>query len=528
MSSKPRPGGKASGAKAPTAAAKYKKIALLGRSNAFTTLVENTVDAYTSQSDGAVEDVRRILADLRRQYDEVHNEGEKREREIVRLREAIRQADALHSTKSDELYKAEDLRNSLQRQLDDTQETIQDALTNRKVYVHMLERLKKERAVLKQKLLQMEGHLHRKTAEHDEKLSTARVQRQSQAQTAGLLECCEYELEHEREKTNDAIDTMHVALTAKKSMIKRRTDFAKWRHEVSLEAANEAFNASAGRLKKLWAVEKLGGNCLQKIIFEQVEKSQATEDGFQKIREVTGLTDVMDIVHKFLNRDVEHEQLKSAVKEAESRLESLREEFEHFKRETEGAAPVDLQEGGRSRAIYQEVDECEANLNKYMQDHANARERLQKSTLTLEQMRAWARRSNRSLLPFEDAAQLDSDPQLRQYFHGLKTTVDKFLYHIQQQNMSGKLQKKAGGQRTEKEHHEMGRLLNDKDFLKANARVPVTERPASAMGKQGQDEFDDPFSGMAQEREKFKSDAEQRIAEAVRKSAKDKKKQERR
>merc|ERR1719272_1834320 len=103
---------------------------------------------------------------------------------------------------------------------------------------------------------------------------------------------------------------MHVALTAKKSMIKRRTDFAKWRHEVAMEAANEAFNASAGRLKKLWAIEKLGGNCLQKIIHEQEEKSQATQDGFQKIREVTGLTDVMDIVHKFLNRDVEHEQLK--------------------------------------------------------------------------------------------------------------------------------------------------------------------------------------------------------------------------
>ena len=46
--------------------------------------------------------------------------------------------------------------------------------------------------------------------------------------------------------------------------------------------------------------------------------------------QVTGLADVMDIVHKqrfrpfetmwprFLNRDVEHEQLKSSVKEAEA------------------------------------------------------------------------------------------------------------------------------------------------------------------------------------------------------------------
>merc|ERR1719316_2559592 len=116
----------------------------------------------------------------------------------------------------------------------------------------------------------------------------------------------------------------------------RRGDFERWRHDVALEAANEAFQASAGRLRKIYAVEKLAGNCLQKIIFEQVEKSQAMEDGFQKIREVTGLTDVMDIVHKFLNRDVEHEQLKSSVKEAEARLEALRDEFDRFKKDTEG------------------------------------------------------------------------------------------------------------------------------------------------------------------------------------------------
>lgn len=148
---------------------------------------------------------------------------------------------------------------------------------------------------------------------------------------------------------------------------------------------------------------------------------------------------------------------------------------------------------------------------------------MQRTTLILEQMRAWARRSNRSLLPFEDAAGLDTDQQLRDYFHNLRTTVDKFLYHIQQQQ-SGKLQKKAGGQRTEKEHHEMGRLLNDKDFLKANARVPVSERPQSAHGKQGQDEFDDPHAGMAVEREKFKQDSNDRYQDAMRKNAKDKKK----
>merc|ERR1719361_755891 len=133
-----------------------------------------------------------------------------------------------------------------------------------------------------------------------------------------------------------AHENMMVALQLKADAKLRRARFEEWRHEVALDAANEAFNASAGRLRKLYAVEKLAGNCLQKITFEQVERSQATEDGFQKIREVTGLADVMDIVHKFLNRDVEHEQLKGSVKDAEVRLEALRQDFDAFKRDTEG------------------------------------------------------------------------------------------------------------------------------------------------------------------------------------------------
>merc|ERR1719276_314249 len=131
----------------------------------------------------------------------------------------------------------------------------------------------------------------------------------------------------ENEACQQAREIMEMELDRRKEANRRRADFESWRHDVALEAANEAFNASAGRLRKLYAVEKLAGNCLQRITFEQVERSQTTEEGFQRIREVTGLTDVMDIVHKFLNRDVEHEQLRSAVKDSENRLQALQDQF---------------------------------------------------------------------------------------------------------------------------------------------------------------------------------------------------------
>merc|ERR1719407_421929 len=174
----------------------------------------------------------------------------------------------------------------------------------------------------------MEKHLEKKNHEADQLIERSRKSNGEKVQSDLLYEMENEDAKHERGVRENAMRAMMGTLHTKRNAIQRRADFERWRHEVALEAANEAFQGSAGRLRKLYAVEKLAGNCLQKITFDQVEKSQATEDGFQKIREVTGLADVMDIVHKFLNRDVEQEQLKGAVAEAESKLESLQADHE--------------------------------------------------------------------------------------------------------------------------------------------------------------------------------------------------------
>merc|ERR1719327_1136663 len=135
-------------------------------------------------------------------------------------------------------------------------------------------------------------------------------------------------------------------------------------------------------------------------------------------------------------------------------------------------------------------------------------------------MKSWSRRMNQSLLAFEDAATLDSNAQLGDYFIGLRTTVEKFLSHIQQQALVGKVQKKTGQQLVAKEHHERGRLLNDKEFIRSNCRVPAVERPLSAPQKERQDDFEDPLAVMQQEREKYKDASITKIQEAMQKSTK--------
>ena len=87
---------------------------------------------------------------------------------------------------------------------------------------------------------------------------------------------------------------------------------------------------------------------------------------------------------------------------------------------------------------------------------------------------------------------IESPQQIRDYIVQFKITVEKFLVHIQQQTLVGKVQKKTGQQLLAKEHHERGRLLNDKEFIRSNCRISAQERPMSAGTKDRQDEFDDP------------------------------------
>lgn len=57
----------------------------------------------------------------------------------------------------------------MNEQLTDTSHQINDAKLNGKVYAHMLERIRKEQSVLRQKVLEMEAELNAKKTELKDK-----------------------------------------------------------------------------------------------------------------------------------------------------------------------------------------------------------------------------------------------------------------------------------------------------------------------------------------------------------------------
>jgi hypothetical protein len=306
--------------------------------------------------------------------------------------------------------------------------------------------------------------------------------------------------------------------------------FESWRHEVALEAANEAFNTSAGRLRMLYAIEKLASNQLQKTTMEQVDRSQTTEDGFQKIREVTGLADVMDIVHKFLNREHEHDQLKSSVKDAEVHLEALRQEFDAVKGQTEG---ITFDEpGGAEGEIFKAREAAERELEKAMEEHQAARARLQKTTLQVEHMKRWTTRVGTLLNGVEDPVRVDSAADLTRFFTKLENTIRKFMDDVALQINKGKITRKALFEEARRELNRTNEMLTDPQFMSLNRRVlpPGDPRSASRQDDNGEDDPDTLFhedrdAAKEKEAERVRNHQQQQVRQA--KEEKEKKQQKR-
>jgi len=482
--------------------------------SAFTKLVERTVDALRGGVvEGSYEDVRKILADIRKQYDDVHCEADKREAELGNIRREIRLIEA-----EGEVNVEEDSYNGLTREMalsriSEVCKEIEEAAEVRRVYQHMVERLNRELHIVQQKANIMEEHLARKTHEVEKRQDHSRRVHQEKVASINMLEWMEQDIEQERQMCTSALDDLEESMQHRRNEVQHREDFERWRYEIALEAANEAFQATAGRYRKIYAVEKLCGNALQKLTFEQAEHSQTTEDGFQKIREVTGLTDVMDIVHKFLNRDVEHEQLRATVKETETRLQNLR-EAEAGRHE---GMTMDLQDSiGLPRGLNTEVAEQEQQLAKAMRDHEDFQRRLRRGTLLLDSITRWTQRMTRSMMHVEDLERVDCQADLPRYFASLSQAVDKFLTQARADMPSNKLSKLMS-QATSKEYAEQQRLLTDKEFMRANCRVPASldlkplEEPKKVSKGAGEEEQ----QGLefATERERMKIESRSRMSE---------------
>ena len=111
----------------------------------------------------------------------------------------------------------------------------------------------------------------------------------------------------------------------------------KRQHDIAEMAANDKKDQNEIIMQEKFLVQRLYSAFLKKKMEHEMNKNFYIEDAFQKIRTATNLSNVNEIVHRFLTREQTYSELLIAVSENERKIEDLR-----MKHETLGVQLHDL------------------------------------------------------------------------------------------------------------------------------------------------------------------------------------------
>jgi hypothetical protein len=136
-----------------------------------------------------------------------------------------------------------------------------------------------------------------------------------------------------------------------------------------------------------FAKSQMQSSLVGQRIKAESEKMDSLSMAFAKIQNSTGLSDVNEIVQKFLTRDETYDSLCKSAESARNQIDDLRQEQVDLNNQLN-----ELQSGGNfgNRELYKEVDGHEQKLNDAQRQYRDCRDRNMKLQVLLEECRSSA------------------------------------------------------------------------------------------------------------------------------------------
>ena len=150
---------------------------------------------------------------------------------------------------------------------------------------------------------------------------------QAKEKLQALMDFIDKEQRHREER----IESLNKSIKNKEEALQRRMDRVARQQEIAEAAANENKDSNELKMQENYMVQKMWSQFLKKKMEKEMKRTYEIEDAFQKIRASKGLTDVQEIVHKFLTREQTYSQLLMAVSDNERKIDNLRRENEHWR-----------------------------------------------------------------------------------------------------------------------------------------------------------------------------------------------------
>jgi len=179
-------------------------------------------------------------------------------------------------------------------------------------------------------------------------------------------------MEEKKQREKELADR-RALVQQKVEMNQRMEKRDKMRREMAMvEGGEQGGDAGDASLKKTMFSTAFHSALNEHVMEEEQKKITTYEEAFRKIKDATGVSDVNEVIQKFLTQDETHNNLVVMTKEAQARIDALNEEKAQAKAKVEEIKYSGTGSLG-SRRIVDEFEshlseatsKCERNKQKY-------------------------------------------------------------------------------------------------------------------------------------------------------------------
>merc|ERR1719324_2148445 len=139
----------------------------------------------------------------------------------------------------------------------------------------------------------------------------------------------------ERRQREKELNERRAQARARQEMMTRAENREKMRQEIVLEAQGDLSVQDEHNLKKAVVTNTMYSQLNQAKKEDEQEKINTYEEAFRKIRDATGVSDVSEVISKFLTQEETQKRLMEMTKESQLRIDSLQEEKQLAKHRVE-------------------------------------------------------------------------------------------------------------------------------------------------------------------------------------------------
>jgi DNA repair exonuclease SbcCD ATPase subunit len=333
-----------------------------------------------------VETTQKQLAALRKTHDEHRSMAETKLQRLKKIEEELAEVRRLNSHKEAEPVSAGVGLSTVEKRLAETQGNLDEELMNKEIFTHMIKRLTSGLLDAKGSVKTTNEQKLQAETEYQGLLLQLHQAKQEQRNLEVALETLTKKANERRTKQEEKLVEIQLAIDRRAAQRVRQEDMEKKREAIAARAKGDLGTEEEEKLKRMFVVRSLYSSMLEQKVQKEAADLEHMEQGFQKIKSATGISDVQEIIQKFKTKDETKHSLLQTDKQTRDRIEQLKEEKAENLAVLEEATTSGMAAGG-NREMYQEVDHIDEALNAARKQCNDYKTRATRLDLILEESR---------------------------------------------------------------------------------------------------------------------------------------------